>query len=151
MLRVLHPFLYFLIVSLFPVTSLAGDGEEVPASGNAVVGSEVVDPFASDALVQLVLGLVFVIGLILVVAWVAKRVMGVQQAGRHMRIITGLPLGTREKIVLVQVGKEQLLLGVAPGRVSLLSRFDEPVAEISAEQGDFAQKVREALQRREGA
>lgn len=106
------------------------------------------DPFSTEAVLQLILGLLFVIALILLLAWIARRSLGVTQTGRHMRIITGLPLGAREKIILVEVGKEQILLGVAPGRVSLITRFEEPVVESAESDGAFGQRLIEALQRR---
>ncbi|MGB0468034.1 MAG: flagellar biosynthetic protein FliO [Pontibacterium sp.] len=109
------------------------------------------DPFSADALVQLLLGLLAVIALILLLAWIAKRALGVPQSGRYMRVLTGLPLGAREKIVLVQVGKEQLLLGVAPGRVSLLTRLEEPVGEPDKPDASFGQRILEAMQKRQGS
>jgi len=37
-----------------------------------------------------------------------------------MRIVGGLSLGMREKVILLQVGKKQLILGVTPGRIDAL-------------------------------
>jgi flagellar protein FliO/FliZ len=48
-----------------------------------------------------------------------------------MRVIAGLPLGARERAVLVQVGNQQILLGVAPGRVQMLHVLESPVAATS--------------------
>jgi len=44
-----------------------------------------------------------------------------------IEIVADAALGTKERAVLVQVGKQQMLLGVAPGRVSLLHVLEEPV------------------------
>ena len=51
-----------------------------------------------------------------------------------MRVVSALSVGMREKVVLVQVGEEQLLLGVAPGRVNVLHQF-EGVAVEAKESG----------------
>lgn len=137
------------LFSFFPVFVYAEvGGGVVPPVVPSVAAS---DPFSTDALAQLLLGLLGVVALILFLAWIAKRAIGMPQSGRHMRIVTGLPLGTREKIVLVEVGKEQLLLGVAPGRVSLLTRFDEPVVKLDVHEDAFGQRIMEALQRRQGS
>lgn len=120
------------------------------AADTVVAAGERPDPFSSAALLQVLLGLLFVIALILVLAWFARRTMGVPVAGQHMKVIAGVSLGTRERAVLVQVGQEQLLLGVAPGRVTLLSRFEEPVVDASLPEGRFGRQVMEALQRRSG-
>jgi flagellar protein FliO/FliZ len=37
-----------------------------------------------------------------------------------MRVVGGLSLGIREKVILLQVGKKQLVLGVTPGRIDTL-------------------------------
>jgi len=42
-------------------------------------------------------------------------------------VISTLPLGQKERAVLVRVGKQQILLGVAPGRVTTLHVLTEPV------------------------
>ena len=43
------------------------------------------------------------------------------------------PLGQRERAVLLQVGEEQILIGVAAGSVSALHRISHPVAPSEAE------------------
>lgn len=123
-------------------TSLA---DAVPAEVTAPV---VADPFSAASVAQLVLGLLFVIGLILLLAWLAKRTLNLTQNTRQIRMIAGLPLGAREKVVLIEVGKEQMLLGVAPGRVNLLTRFDEPVVDSDAAEPVFGQHLVDAIQQR---
>ncbi|MCO4756759.1 MAG: flagellar biosynthetic protein FliO [Oceanospirillaceae bacterium] len=145
-----------LFISLFAQYGVAAD-EVLSAPVTSEPGADVTrgvtpmatsDPFSTEAVLQLLLGLLFVIALIFLLAWIARRSLGVTQTGRHMRVITGLPLGAREKVVLVEVGKEQLLLGVAPGRVNLITRFDEPVVDSGEPEGAFGQRLVEALQRR---
>ena len=85
------------------------------------------EPFSADAITQLVIGLAAVVGIIFILSWLFKRFSGFAPVAKHMRVLGVLPLGTREKAVLVQVGSKQLLLGVAPGRVSHLETFDENV------------------------
>jgi flagellar protein FliO/FliZ len=46
-------------------------------------------------------------------------------------VLADLPLGQKERAVLIRVGTKQILLGVAPGRVSTLHVLSEPV-ELSA-------------------
>ncbi len=85
-----------------------------PDSGTAPILSQ------SD-LVQWTMGLALVIVLILVSAWTLRRLNQFSAAhGNRLRILGGLSVGTRERVVLLQVGERQLLLGVAPGRVETL-------------------------------
>ncbi|MGY6277679.1 flagellar biosynthetic protein FliO [Methylomonas sp. MgM2] len=68
-----------------------------------------------------------------------------------LAIIAGLSLGMREKLVLVKVGKKQLLLGVTPGRVDKLmelegeERLFQSRADISGA-GTFANRLQQVLQ-----
>ncbi len=74
---------------------------------------------------QVVLGLTLVSILILVLAWFAKRMgYGSLTANGSMRVLGNLPLGNREKAVLVVVNGKQLLLGVTPNTVNCLHEFD---------------------------
>jgi flagellar protein FliO/FliZ len=50
-----------------------------------------------------------------------------------MKVLGGLSVGQRERLVLVQVGDKQILVGVAPGSVQHVMAFDEPLANTQAE------------------
>lgn len=88
------------------------------------------DPLGAANLLQLSLGLIVVLAAIVGSAWLLRR-YGRLQSGVDgaLRVIGGLSMGPRERVVLVQVGKQQLLLGVAPGRIQTLHVLDEPVVE----------------------
>jgi flagellar protein FliO/FliZ len=89
------------------------------------------DPMAMTSLWQLTLGMLLVLGLIAAIAWVLKRSGRFQMAaGGGLRILGGLSMGTRERVVLLQVGETQLLVGVAPGRVQTLHVLDKPLESI---------------------
>ncbi len=106
------------------------------------------DPVSFAMLGQLLMGLAVVVVAILLVLWLLKRLTGLGVQGGHLKVVAVLPLGSREKAVLVQVGGKQLLLGVAPGRVSLLERFEQPVVEIDPGAG-FGARLREVLERKD--
>ncbi|HVS77076.1 MAG TPA: flagellar biosynthetic protein FliO [Steroidobacteraceae bacterium] len=42
-------------------------------------------------------------------------------------VLADIPLGPKERAVLLKVGSEQILVGVAPGRVSPLHVLREPI------------------------
>lgn len=105
----------------------------------------------SGAVLEMVLGLGAVVALILVLAWAARRinVLPGQRAG--MQVVAVLPLGQRERAVLVQVGEQQLLLGVSAQQVTLLERFDQPVVEPRrAPEGAFGMRLQEIIRQRGG-
>ena len=57
-----------------------------------------------------------------------NRIGGAQ--GGALRVLGSASVGQREKVVLLDAGGEQLLIGVAPGSVRTLHVFPEPIAEL---------------------
>ncbi len=109
-----------LLLMCIPSMALAetGAGETLPSTA---------DLFSWSYLGQVIASLALVIGLLFGALWIMRRVNGVGQAvGGQMRVVSSLGLGQRERAVLVSVGDQQILLGVAPGRVAALHVFDEP-------------------------
>ncbi len=109
---------------------------------------EYVEPFNSGSVTQLLSGLLLVIALILALAWFFRRYSGLPGQSRGLKVIASLPLSSREKLVLVQAGEKQLLLGVAPGRVSLIESYDQPLLEPSQAAGDFAARLQQVMSRK---
>lgn len=111
------------------------------------------DPLAMTSLWQLTLGMLLVLGLILALAWLLKRSGRLQMAaGGGLRILGGLSMGSRERVVLVQAGETQLLLGVAPGRVQTLHVLDRPLQPREAEAtSGFAEQLGRILSKDRGA
>lgn len=88
-----------------------------------------------------------IVALIYALAWVAKRYGGLTSAGVHgMRIVAALPVGARERIVLLDVKGQQLLLGITSHSINHLHTFAEPVIEAPlAQPGEFAKKLQGML------
>lgn len=87
-----------------------------------------VRPSGAAALLQTLVGLGVVIGLILTLAWVSRRLSGGKFGNTSfMKVLAVQPLGAREKIILVDVAGKQMMLGVTPGRIVTLHVFDEAV------------------------
>jgi flagellar protein FliO/FliZ len=93
--------------------------------------------------------LALVLGLILAAAWALRRFGRLGSAtGGVLRVRAGLPLGGRERIVLIEAGGKHLLLGVAPGRVQILHVFETPVTPASnpvPEVGGFGRRLSAVL------
>ncbi|WP_312521092.1 flagellar biosynthetic protein FliO [Stutzerimonas nitrititolerans] len=97
---------------------------------------------------KLLLGLLLVIGLIFLLAWLLRRVQQLHPRGAQLiKIVSTQALGPRERLVLVQVGGEQILLGLSAGRITPLHVLEEPVHLPDAEPAtpEFAQRLMELL------
>ena len=94
-------------------------------------------------------GLLVVVGSIFAIGWLFRRATGgAVFAGQGLKVVAALSVGTREKVVLVDVGGQQILLGVAPGRVSHLQSFDQPVLDLqTTAAGDFSSVMKKIMPR----
>ncbi len=134
-------------------TGLAGLLWALPLS---VLAAEPVAPVAAVApvsgmagqLTQLVLGLLLVVGLIFVLAWLLRRVQRIGPGNAQViELVGSRALGPRDRLVLVQVGEEQILLGLTPGRITPLHVLKTPVeaAQTQPATPEFAQRLMELL------
>ena len=113
-------------------------------------GQQLSDPLLTSGLTQVVSGLLLVIMVILVITWVIKRVPGLQTVGQgSIRIVDALHVSTRERILLVQVGEQQMLLGVTAQNINTLHVLSEPVARTT-NQSEMANRLVNLFSSRKG-
>lgn len=113
-------------------------------------------PSGGAGMLQALLGLVVVVALIFLLAWAARR-MGLQRlaGGGVVKVVSSAAVGTRERVVVVDVAGTWLVLGVAPGRVSMLHNLPAQAAAPAAAPGEqtgqmmelFSSRLRQALGR----
>ncbi|OUR75119.1 flagellar biosynthetic protein FliO [Colwellia psychrerythraea] len=77
---------------------------------------------------SMILSLLMVLALIIICALVLKRFNFTQQSVSQLKVVTSLSLGAKERVVVIQAGEQQLLLGVTAQQVTLIERLDEPLA-----------------------
>ncbi|MEN5141579.1 flagellar biosynthetic protein FliO [Pseudomonas juntendi] len=100
-------------------------------------------------LAQMVFGLLLVVGLIFFLAWLLRRLQSTAvKGGQVIEIVGSRAIGPRDRLLLVQVGKEQILIGHTPGSIEALHVLAEPVQVAeSARQAtpEFAQRLLELM------
>jgi len=104
------------------------------------------------SLLQLTATLLLVVALIFGITWVVKRFSLVTpRRSRAMSVIDELALSPRERVVLVQVGGSQVLLGVGANGLTALAPLAAPIdLPPAANAPGFAERLRD-LMRRPGA
>ncbi|TWI08018.1 flagellar biosynthetic protein FliO [Aerolutibacter ruishenii] len=97
-----------------------------------------------------VLALLLVVGLILLLAWLAKRMPGLTGTTHPgLRVLGSVALGPRDRVVLVEVGQTQLLVGVGAGGPRTLHTLDTPLAAPApATPSPFAQVLAQHFRKR---
>ncbi len=138
--KVGDPLLYLLLL-IVPAFSRAEDA--APKVGEHAFS-------ASGYIGQVVFSLLLILALIFLAAWLLKRFAAIPGGNPEaLRVISALSVGRQEKIVLLEVGGQQLLVGVTPSRISLLHTLADPV-EVpdnggNGLQGAFAKRLHDAL------
>ncbi|QTD56130.1 flagellar biosynthetic protein FliO [Parasphingorhabdus cellanae] len=84
-----------------------------------------------SSIMAIVVAMIVVLAMAWGVIWLLRKLQDrtMTEAGegggeRPMRFIRALPLGQRERLVLVEIGGEQLLLGVGGGIITMLAEWD---------------------------
>ena len=138
--------IFFCFLLLIATFSWSGN-PEVASKVASTEGSKVLN--AGESAVNVFVSLILVVLVIFFLAWAMRRMGGGGFRNNSvLKIIGGVSMGSRERIVLVQVGEQQLLLGVAPGRVQTLHVLEESVEINSAVDnipGAFSDKLKSLL------
>ena len=84
----------------------------------APVAAPATAPAAVDSgaeLIRVLISLLGVIALIFFVGWLSRRAqVRVRPGGRKIRVIESMPVGIKEKVMLLEVGGTQILVGASP-------------------------------------
>lgn len=113
-------------------------------------------PELGASVLQMMFGLAVVIALLFACLWLIRRLSAPRGGGAAIKILGAAAVGPRERVVLVELGEQVLVLGVAPGSVTRLhdmKRSELPLpADAAAASGPggkaFAAWLKQATERR---
>ncbi|MGX9417242.1 flagellar biosynthetic protein FliO [Vibrio sp. RC27] len=96
--------------------------------------------------------LILVIVFILFLAWMLKKMrLPMLGAQSDLSVVRQLPVGTKERVMVIQAGEEQFLVGVTTQSIQLISKLETPIS-TTKEKGDapkssFAQQLNQVIKR----
>lgn len=100
------------IFLLFPLAAHAGEAVQPGVS--------------SGTYLQAGLALALIVALLAATAWLARKVSGGKGFGQAgLKVIGGVALGPRERIILLEVGNDWLVIGIVPGQIRTLHRMEK--------------------------
>lgn len=114
---------------------------------------------SAGSLLQTIFALMFVLALLIGLAWFMKRygpkVMG---GNNKMRVVSSLNLGGRERIVLVEVADQWIVVGASPGRINALATMPRQEGDLpqlaTAQNGpcgrQFSEWLKQTIEKRNG-
>jgi len=88
-----------------------------------------VTPVSVPSILNLLLSLAAVLGLIFVLAFFAKKMRFGPANQQGIKLVANLTIGTKERVVVVEVENEQYLLGVTSSQINLLQKLPHNISK----------------------
>lgn len=144
------------LFALTAAVAMAIESDSIYAAAAAAAAPPEVS--TSGALFQGLLGLLMVLAALAAFFWFLRRFSPGQSAAQGVvKVVGGVMLGPRERLVVVEVGDTWLLVGVGGGQVNTLHTLPRPEgytpavqAPLSTSIPGFAEKLKEFLSKRQG-
>ena len=142
--------LSFLMFSFSPISYVMA---AVDTSKDKIITSLANEPVGLGNYLQMFFGLFIIVALIIGVAWFMRRISSMNgMVTGNLKVLGGISVGQRERVVIVQAGETQLLIGVAPGEIRTLHVMDKPIStdikpDANTSSG-FAEKLHAAIKKR---
>lgn len=101
------------------------------------------------ALIKVSLALLLVLALMLLALWFVRRYLAAGRAGlgTGLKIVGGIWLGQKERVMVVEVLNEWLVLGVTGENIRLLAQYPKPEQASSPMVGAETMSFKHELQR----
>ncbi|HEX9171220.1 MAG TPA: flagellar biosynthetic protein FliO [Telluria sp.] len=138
----------------------SASGVRPPAAPPVMGSTGPVGGPSAGSLLQTILALSFVLALLAGLAWFMKRfgARALMGGSVNLRIVGSLNLGGRERLMVVEVGDQWIVVGASPGRVNALATMPK---QESAEQSatlaghmpaasSFAEWLKQTIDKRNG-
>jgi flagellar protein FliO/FliZ len=110
-------------------------------------------PLSVGSLAQLTLSLVAIVALIFAISWLLKRFkVALPRGSGDMAVLDQVSIGPRERIALVRVGDQQVLVGIGAGGIVPLAPLANPISLSSGVRAPpFAERLRDMMKRPGGS
>ncbi|WP_210330249.1 flagellar biosynthetic protein FliO [Aliikangiella sp. G2MR2-5] len=82
-----------------------------------------------DSLLPMLLGLLCVITIIFFLAFLLKKLTNFTPQNNLLKVLECQRIGPKEKLLIVKVQDKQLLLGVTPNNISMLTQLEHPIED----------------------
>ena len=113
------------------LTGMAAIARPIPSTVTSMPA-----PSPTGGLLQVLLGLIVVLGLLAALAWVLRRFNSAKGLGNaDIRVIGGVSVGNRERVVVVEIADQWIVVGVAPGRVSAVATMQKQEIALAPDNG----------------
>jgi flagellar protein FliO/FliZ len=100
----------------------------------------------TGGILKMVSGLAVVLVVMALISWGVKRMLpGGAGAQSAVRIVGGVSVGSRERVVVLEVAGRWLVVGVAPGQVSSIANLEMGASEVANQIAQHAPVTNQAI------
>jgi flagellar protein FliO/FliZ len=127
----------------------------ISAASSVAHAADAAGPSSAGGLLRVLLGLIAVLGCMAAAAWAMRRFgLAKTASAGSVKVVGGVSVGSRERVLVVEVADQWIVVGVAPGRVSALSTMprQEGVAmpEAAPVASNFSAWLKQTIEKRHG-
>ncbi|MDP5032733.1 MAG: flagellar biosynthetic protein FliO [Paraglaciecola sp.] len=90
----------------------------------------------STSVVSIFLSLLLVIAVVFMLAFLMRRFNVTHAGSSQLKVVASMMAGTRERVMVIEVGDEQHLIGVTAHNINHLAKLSQPLAESKPLAGD---------------
>lgn len=109
------------------------------------------EPASTTSVLQLAFGLAIVVMLIFMISWLVKRFSGFSvYSNPHLKVISGLHVGQKEKILLIQIADKQIVVGVTTSSIRTLYQLESNIINDDITMRDnipFSERLMQAIKK----
>lgn len=119
---------WLLLLSALPASAIAQVATQSAAQTDVAT-----QPLRQSAnlpgLGQIVISLALVVGAIVVLALLYKKLQLKMPGSKHFKVVATLPVGQKERILVIEIQGKQRVIGVTPHSVNFLFDLENPLPE----------------------
>ena len=91
--------------------------------------------FGSADLFRMIGSFALVLALMAALLWALRRLqsrMAAQNSGRRLQIVESLSIGPRQKIALIRVGDNEVMVGITASQITALAQWQDRASQTTA-------------------
>lgn len=101
---------------------------------------------SATSILSIFLSLLLVVGIVFMLAYLMRRFNVTHSGSSELKVVASMVAGTRERVMVLEVGEEQHLIGVTASNISHLAKLDKPIANSTKPGGEqFKQKLTQLM------
>lgn len=97
------------------------------------------------SILSIFLSLLLVVAIVFMLAYLMRRFNVTHSGSGELKVVASMVAGTRERVMVLEVGNEQHLIGVTANNINHLAKLEQPIAPSKPAGEDFKHKLTQLM------